>query len=179
MDKRSLEILKQRAINLAQPKSNDLETGIQIECLIFEMGDIQYAIETAYIDKVLQIDSIFSIPGVPPFILGIINDGGRVISINDGSQIFGLPEIDMYSPYTILILKNETIEIGLIVESVLRIQKISRNDISTDILGNLSKANYQVGLTKDQILFLDGDLMLKTPRIIIDQSQNIWLIDKL
>ena len=172
MDKHSIEILQQRAIQLAKPKSETTDFGIQYECLIFGMNHSRYAVETRYVTKVLHVNHISILPSLPPFILGVINDGGKIISINNGSKIFHFPEIELLPPYKILVLKTDQLEIGLVVEEVLGIKKIAKSAIHEDAFGNQQKSDFQIGLTNDHILFLDGNRMLNMPGLKIDQSKT-------
>src|SRR5690349_18897089 len=65
-------ILSRRAQQLAATQADATEQ-VQNDYLIFSLGNESYAIELKYIQEVTALPLITRLPGVPPFIAGIIS----------------------------------------------------------------------------------------------------------
>ena len=63
-----------------------------LEVLRFRLASETYALELAWIGQVRPIVDVAPLPGVPPFIRGVVNVGGRIVSLVDLKITFGLPD---------------------------------------------------------------------------------------
>ena len=75
-------ILKKRAENLAKEFIvEEQEHCIEVVC--FRLGNETYGIESDYIRGVHPLKELTFLPGLPPFILGIITLHRRILSVID------------------------------------------------------------------------------------------------
>jgi purine-binding chemotaxis protein CheW len=89
-EKRS--ILKARAQALAAEKKDETAQKEFIEIVVFRLASETYGIENSFIREVYPLKDYTPLPGTPPYVLGIVNVRGQIISIIDLKKLFNLPE---------------------------------------------------------------------------------------
>ena len=80
-------LLKARARKLAQEEikaDSDLEI---LDVIVFCLASETYGIESAYVREVYPLKDFTPLPGTPPFVLGIINVRGQIISVVDPKKV--------------------------------------------------------------------------------------------
>jgi len=85
-------ILKKRAQVLARAPKREDEAGECLEVVEFLLAYEQYGIESSYIREVYPLKDLTPLPCTPPFVLGIINVRGQILSVIDLKKIFDLPQ---------------------------------------------------------------------------------------
>ena len=81
------EILKARARALA--RESGAGTVVQtIEVIEFLLAYERYAMELDHVREVFPLKEITPLPGTPPFVLGIINVRGQIVSVVDLKKFF-------------------------------------------------------------------------------------------
>jgi len=131
MDDLTLDILRKRAMKLATPQTKTNFTTASKEYLIFQLGKTDYALPASTVVKVLNHKTIYPIPGVPSFIIGLINDGGRIYSVNDTHQLFGLEKANNFSNPTIILLTSDNLSFGILVDTAIGLRTFYDEQIDT------------------------------------------------
>ena len=136
--RRKTDLILQQA---AQEKidSHQEVTTEDVRTLVrFFLGEEQYAIDASYISGVWDQDqwSIYPIPCVPSYLLGVINLRSDIISVLDLCDYFGLPTSEIDDVTRIMVVdpalgKNEEgqLVVGFLVDKVVDIQPISLSEI--------------------------------------------------
>jgi purine-binding chemotaxis protein CheW len=97
--------------------------------LTFMLGAELFAIEAGYVTEINNMISIISIPGTPEYFKGIISLRGKIIPVID-LRLKLRKEPKRYSDKTsIIILRVEEAQIGLIVDNVAEVLSISHENI--------------------------------------------------
>ena len=111
------------------------------------------------------------IPGTPPFVLGIINVRGRIVSILDIRKFFDLPEKGLTDLNKVLILNGHNMEFGLLADAVLGVRKIRANELQAS-LPTLTgiREQYLKGVTKERFVILDAEKLLADKKIIVHDN---------
>ena len=168
------KILKARAKALArEPEREETEKGY-IEVIEFLLACETYAIETAYVREVYPLKELTPLPCTPPFVLGIINVRGQIISVIDIKKFFNLPEKGLADFNKVIILRAENMEFGILADKILNVRTIPFKEIQpslptlTDIW-----AEYLMGVTEERIIILDAKKILNDKRIIIHEEVEI------
>jgi purine-binding chemotaxis protein CheW len=75
----------------------------------FWSGERAYALETAIVGEVLNVDTFIPVPGTPPAILGLFDLRGTPVALVDLEAVLGLPGAQRASPRgdTVLVLRKE------------------------------------------------------------------------
>ena len=84
-------ILHERALALAKENTSLATEEAYLEVTSFHLGREQYAFESRMIREIVRLREYTPLPCVPPFIAGILNLRGWIISLLDLRQVFGLP----------------------------------------------------------------------------------------
>ena len=168
-NERTVQALQKRTAALAQqPAQEQLQL---VEVLRFDIGAERYAIASTHISEVLPIFQITALFDLPPYMAGICYVRGRVVSVLDLRILFQLPGVGLTDRNMLVLLKNEHMEFGLLVDLIIGIQSLDLTGLHKS-LPNLDpiRLRYLQGVTREQIVFLDGDALLNDPELIISQE---------
>jgi len=166
-------ILRDRAALLAQEPQAAQAEGQQLEIVEFLLAYERYAIESEWVQEIYPLKEITSLPGTPPFILGIINVRGQILSVVDMKAFFGLPGKGLTNFNKVIILSHDDMEFGLLADEVLGVHYLSRREIQAP-LPTLTgvRADYLKGVTLDRLVVLDAVRLLTDPKMKISQSMD-------
>ncbi|MDP3848331.1 MAG: chemotaxis protein CheW [Pseudomonas sp.] len=143
-----------------------------LEVLCFNLSDEVYAIETEHIASVLPLPQFTPLPNTPPFVLGIVNVRGHIVSVLDLRVFFELPISGLSDKNFLAILQSSEMEFGLLIDRVQGIARIKRDSLQSG-LANLSglRASYLLGVTAEQWTVLDGARLLGDPSLRIASDE--------
>ncbi|OGB22420.1 MAG: hypothetical protein A3I66_14320 [Burkholderiales bacterium RIFCSPLOWO2_02_FULL_57_36] len=172
---RQQEILRERAVGLARiaapaaPASPIEERCIEV--LEFKSAGERYAFETVYVAQVFPICAITPIPGVPNFVVGIIPSEGDVLSVIDLRSLLDLPLSRLIEPTSIIVLRNQTMEFGILAEEILGIERFPLESIEHELpaLSN-TVDTYLKGVSSTRTAILNADQLLSDSRLIVEIS---------
>jgi purine-binding chemotaxis protein CheW len=102
---------------------------VSIKLIIFTLQNGYYAFGRESIKEILPAGKINGVPGVPDFILGVINVRGDIESVIDINGFLGLPEQETDSSKNIIIAEGEEIRSGILVNSVEDVMDFQENSI--------------------------------------------------
>lgn len=137
--------------------------GAEDRFLVFTINEQSYAIEIHYITEIIEMLPITAVPFLPGCLKGIINLRGSVIPVMDVRLRFGLPEQTYTERTCIIVLDNDGVQLGLIVDSVQEVTNIPE-ELRMPPPGNDEDANTYikgVGNADNEIqLLLDCDKLM-------------------
>lgn len=165
------DVLIERARRIAGRKDNeDQLTGETLSVVEFLLLPERYAFEGKYISEVLLLKEITLIPGTPPFVMGVINLRGKVVSIINLKSLFNLKEWGLTQLNKVLILKDDTMEFGIVADEISENKSIFLNTLSPPpvTLDNIG-VEYISGITPDGLILLSARNLLSSKQIIINQ----------
>lgn len=167
-----IDILLERAQQIAgRKKVESHQDAATISVVEFNLAPERYAIEEKFVSEVLSLKEITSIPGTPAFVMGVINLRGRIVSIVNLKTLFNLKEKGLTELNKVLILKNESMEFGIVADSIFGNRSLASNGISPppltlDTIG----IEFITGVTPDGLVLLNA-LNLLTSKKIIESKQ--------
>lgn len=93
LDETREDILRESERLLEEPgrEKTPEEAGPPRALLVFSMGSEWYAVDLAYVKKVLRPAPLAFVPGAPPEVLGLMNCQGEVLCVLDLRKILGVP----------------------------------------------------------------------------------------
>lgn len=138
----------------------------------FSIADQNFGIGITQIYQIIKPQEVFKVPNTPPFIEGLINLRGRVLTVFNLRKRFGLPDKPNDDNTKVLIVNMNNLLLGFTVDNVTEIVRISDEDI-VDTPPTLKDFDHRflsgVGkLGEKLILLLDLDKVL-TP----DEEQQV------
>lgn len=151
--------LRERTRHWAGTPQAEQQAGLEV--LTFNLGNELYAIGSEHVAQVLPLSQYTPLPNTPPYVLGIVNVRGRIVSVLDLRVLFELPIEGLSERSFLLVLHSADMEFGLLIDRVLGVAQIRRETLQSG-LANLSgvRANYLLGITREQCTVLDGARLL-------------------
>lgn len=164
-------ILKVRAIALAREPEAGATEGERIEVVEFLLADERYALESTYIGEVYPLKDLTILPCTPPFVLGVINLRGKILSVIDLHTFFDLPNRGLSDLNKVIVLHDGAMEFGILADEIVAARWIPRNTLlaSLPTLTEI-RAEYLLGVTPERLVVLDGGRILADGRIIVHEE---------
>lgn len=95
----------------------------------FNIDDEAFGIDIKQIFQILKPQEVFKVPNTPPFIEGLINLRGKVMTVFNLRKRFNLPEKENDDNTKILIIRMEDYLLGFTVDSVSEIVRVQEEEI--------------------------------------------------
>ena len=171
MKKEVRTLLKNRAIAVAQEPEQKRTASAILEVIIFTLAAETYGIESAFVREVYPLKNFTPLPGVPPYIFGIINVRGQILPVVDLKKFFNLPEKGLGEMNKVIILSNGQIEFSILADAVEGIQAIALEDIlpAPPTVNGIGE-KYLKGVTKEHIMVLEAESILNDKKIIVNEE---------
>lgn len=131
-----------------------------IQLVTFRLKDETYGINVMQVQEVLRVTEIAPVPGAPPYVLGIINLRGNVVTVIDTRTRFGLPTTEVDDASRIVIIESDEQVVGILVDSVAEVVELNHTEIdSAPNVGNEESSRYIQGVaSRDDDLLIVVDL---------------------
>jgi purine-binding chemotaxis protein CheW len=149
-----------RARKLAEAPMQTAE-GASVDVLVFRLREEHYAIEAPRLRLVHRGTSLTPVPCTPPFVAGMLNVRGEVVTVLDLAVTLGLPgtsQTDATMP--ILLADHAKATVGLLVDEVLGLVRIALDKLDKPLSAN----DFALGIAEANIVVLDLDRLLSTGR---------------
>jgi purine-binding chemotaxis protein CheW len=137
---------------------------------IFNISDETFGIDIARVLEILRVQKIFTIPGLPGFLSGVMSVRGAVIPVMDLRRRFGMKPAGRKE--RIILVRYDHEKIGFLVDEIKEILVLNPDEIrpSPSIFKGF-KTEYLTGIGKKDeriILLLNIDTLLTS-------EERIWL----
>lgn len=168
----------QKEKNMSVLEIIDQEENADNKYLLLRLCKENFAINVNYVKEILAHDSeLTSIPGSPPYILGVVNLRGAAIPVIDLRIKFGLESSSTDENFRIIIIEyhseNIKIRIGALADKVLDVVYVAPDDFSdppklsanwkVEFINGIFRLNesFIISLNIDKILEYDEQLFLE------------------
>lgn len=95
----------------------------------FHIADEAFGIGIKQIFQILKPQEVFKVPNTPPFIEGLINLRGKVMTVFNLRKRFNMPEKENDGDTKILVIRMDDYLLGFTVDSVSEIVRVQHEDI--------------------------------------------------
>lgn len=165
-----LRILRARARRLAIEPAME-EVSQRLEIVEFALSDEEYAFESAFIREVYPLRELTPLPCTPPFVLGVVNLRGKILSVIDLRKFFELPEKGLSDLNKLIVLQDGAMEFGILADSIVGVRNILAKELQPSLptLTDM-RADYLRGVTRERLVVLDAGKMLTDKRIIVHEE---------
>jgi purine-binding chemotaxis protein CheW len=165
------KVLKARAKILAIEPETDKWDADRIEVVEFLLAYENYAVESSFVREVYPLKYLAPLPGTPPFVAGIINVRGQIVSVIDLKKFFGLPDKGLTDLNKVIILRDGKTEFGILADDMLNVGHVQPGELQSS-LPTLTgvRADYLKGVTAGRLVVLDAAKLLSDPKINICQT---------
>jgi purine-binding chemotaxis protein CheW len=161
-------ILKERAAELARRLDEGADDGDTTQVLEFGLGNERYAVETSAVREICRFGSITPMPGLPPFILGVISVRGRICSVVDIGRLFEGPPRDIKTFETAVVIRSARMEFAIVADEIHGTRRLALDTLQTDVptLTGVRK-EYLRGITPERVAVLDAHRMLSDDKLVL------------
>jgi purine-binding chemotaxis protein CheW len=128
-----------------------------LQWVTFRLENESYGINVMQVQEVLRYTEIAPVPGAPPYVLGIINLRGNVVTVIDTRSRFALPNTETTDQTRIVIIEAENQVVGILVDAVAEVVYLRQSEIeTTPNVGNEESAKFIQGVChkNDELLIL-------------------------
>ena len=144
-----------------------------LEVLRVEIGSETYALETRHVTEVVPLAQFTPLPGTPPWVLGIVNVRGRIVSVVDLRVLFELPINGLSDKNFLVIVQGPDMELGLLVDRVRAIVPLEKKRVQPGLASLVGvREQYLLGVSPEQWTVLDGARLLADAELRIDSGFN-------
>ena len=149
------------ASNAAQTKTSDDPV---LQWVTFRLAGETYGVNVMQVQEVLRHSEIAPVPGAPPYVLGIINLRGNVVTVIDTRHRFGLASGEVTENTRIVIIEADSHVIGILVDSVAEVVYLRQSEIETaPNVGNDESAKFIQGVchkNEELLILIELDKLL-------------------
>jgi purine-binding chemotaxis protein CheW len=140
--------------------------------LTFKLGNEEFGVHVSQVLNILEMARITEVPKAPDYMKGVINLRGMVLPIIDTRIKFGMPDTEYTNNTCIIVMdlemEGKTIHIGSIVDEVLSVNEIAKNQIEPPpSIGNKYKSNFISGMAKVEEKFV---MLLDMQKILSEEE---------
>jgi len=163
-------VLRARARMMSRAPAEEKD-GERISVLEFFLTRERYAAEMKYVRETYPLRSLCHLPGTPPFVVGIINIRGQILSVVDIKKLFDLPERGITNLNRVLVVQSGANIFGILADEVAGIREVEIRDLQPPI-STLSgpQEEYIKGITSERLIVLNMESMLSDKRLVIHEE---------
>lgn len=161
-------ILRARARELAKPPVVEDESVRLVEIVEFTLGPEHYAFPSSVVREVFNLTDITSLPSLPPFVLGVTNVRGRILSVIDIRRLLEFGDTGLSNLNRAIILSNGSMELAVLADKVVGVYASDSNGWQKTMPTLLGKREaFLAGVTKDRVVVLDAEKLLKSRDLLV------------
>ena len=162
-------ILEERARALA--RVDEVESGEMLQLVVFCLANERYGIATEYVRDVQPITDLSPVPCTPGFVVGIVNIRGKIYSVIDIRQFFGVPKREITSATKVIVVDAAELEVGILADDVEGAENVPLSEIKTSLGGHAGiKEEHVEGVTEDMLIILNLEALLSDEQIVVNEE---------
>lgn len=102
----------------------------EVQLVLFKMSGSEFGVEIHQVREINRVGEITKVPKAPEFLEGVMNLRGRIVPVVDLKKRFHLPPVEATSQSRIIIIEVGDQFIGLWVDRVTEVLKVSPSAVS-------------------------------------------------
>lgn len=164
-------LLEARARRLALRPEQEPERQNFVDCLEFQLSGERYGIGMSYISETLPLADFTPLFCTPPFVLGITNLRGRMVSIVDLRRFFELPQTGLSDLNRVIVVGDGSMEFGVLADAVTGMRRLPPGDLHPppDTFTGI-REEFVTGITADRMALLDMGRILSDRRLVVHEE---------
>lgn len=170
------EILRKRAEELSRPLQTDLQNTTANTLVVLQCGPARFALDVQYVREITPVENITLVPGVPEFIVGVVNARGKILTLVNPERFlrYGSLNFEPANPdirQSIVIVETEQFEFGLLCDGFPSIGPRDPASFKPVDSANLDyRTDYLSGLDSEGILLLNLAGLVNDPAFLVNQE---------
>lgn len=164
------ELLAERALLLArEQKQSEATQSDRLLAIAFLVGEQRFAIEVRHIVEIVGLQQIARVPGAPPFIAGIANVRGRVVTLIDLRRLFGDTREGIVDLKRAIVVADQQTQVGFLSEEIIGTVQYAKHTLQATQVG-AGWDRFTRGMSEDLVMVLDTSAIINDPKVIIDDE---------
>ena len=163
-------VLRDRAASLAR-QTRPESGAASLEVVVFRVAGETYGVESAHVREVYPLKDLTPVPCTPPFVLGITNVRGQILSVIDIKKLFDLPEQGITDLNRVVVLQSEHMAFGILADTILGARRVPVAELQPS-LPTLTEVReqYLKGVTEDRLVVLDAEALLSDRSLVVHEE---------
>lgn len=164
-------ILKERAQVLARLPSAPAGGSASVEVITFLLAHETYGIESRFVRGVHPLKEITPLPCTPPFVQGIINVRGQILSVINLKKFLDLPEKGLTALNRVILVADGEMAFGILADEVSGAGALNPADIQPfpPAFGG-SGSELIKGVTLQGVILLDTEKILHARSVMVHEE---------
>lgn len=143
--------------------------------LTFTLAEEQYAVTVARVREVLEVPPVTKIPGMAPYMKGVINIRGSVVPVVDLRLKFGMPEAEHSVDTSVIVMDvngaGGNVTVGCLADSVQEVIDLPQENVqAAPRLGTAVDSRFIHGMGKRGEQFI---ILLATDNVFQDDNLEV------
>jgi purine-binding chemotaxis protein CheW len=140
--------------------------------ITFRLGGSSYSFPATAVREVQPLGAYTTLPAVPPFICGLVNVRGRLITAIDLRPLLGLPATALPPGAMLLIVCSDDSELGLVADSVIAVHGQTAALAPAPSAASGHSVAWVRGVDADLSLHLDPVALFADPALIVNAEAD-------
>ncbi len=173
------DVNSQKAINEVDASIEEVPAGEIVQLISFLLDDVEYGVDILCVHEILKYPEVTRLPNTPPFIKGVINLRGNVISVVDMRVRFGMESAPVTDLSRIIVVETQGKMVGLLVDNVYQVIRIPKDNIDdpSDLITGVSEEFIAgIGRLGDRLVVL---LSMTTDLFLEEDAGGLDLLKKI
>jgi len=166
-------VLEERARTLAAMSTTSTDRRERMEVVEFSLGQETYGLAMTHVREVAPVRDYTPLPGSPPFVLGIINVRGRIVSVVELGKFFDLPPRGLSDLNRAIVLCHGDMEFAVMADAVVGVRTLALDELQP-LPATLTgiRAAFSRGITSDSLVVLDAEKILRDRALIAHDTMT-------
>jgi chemotaxis methyl-accepting protein methylase/chemotaxis signal transduction protein len=166
-------ILKSRAERFAKKIEIVSEEG-NVPMVEFTLAHEHYAIDALSIREIYPIEGFTPLPGVPAFVLGLMNVRRKVLALIDLRVLFELFCEGEILGKKAIILQKDSRAFAIVADRVIGVRSFSLNHLHSALtMVTGARQQFIKGVTPEGVILLDAEKLLFSKEILVDNLSEV------
>ncbi len=168
-----MTVLKARARALARELDREAPREGRLEVVEFSLAGETYAVEHRQVKEVYPLRDLAPLPCTPPFVLGIINFRGQILTVIDFRGLLGLSVPQESRAGQIVVIEAGETQLGLLVDEIKGVRCVPAEDLQSGLVTLTGvSAEYVRGVTHDGTAVLDAVAILSSDGFVVHDPET-------
>ncbi|MBI5654005.1 MAG: chemotaxis protein CheW [Chloroflexi bacterium] len=164
-------ILAERAKQLTRATATPTGESERVQLVVFQLANEKYGIPTDYVREVQPMRAVTPVPCTPDFIVGVINIRGSIYSVIDIRSFFGVENRAVTDATKVIRVNAVGLEIGILADDVTGATSVLLSAVKPPLATQgAAKDEFIQGVTKDMLIILNFEALLRDERIIVHEE---------
>jgi purine-binding chemotaxis protein CheW len=165
-------VLRRRADALARPADETRHRRAQMVVAVVTLAQERYGLPARALREITRAPAIVPLPGLPPFVVGIVAVRGEILCAVDLATWLGIPQSGR--PDFLAVVDGPQGAAGLLVDGVLGLREIYADDLAEVEDPTRATETLVRATTRDMVTILDLEVLLgRSDLIVHDETARL------